>query len=137
MGDSDRNAGAEELLLNYLRSDNEEESESVLSELISTHVTPLIQEIVRYKLRARISDDTARGTDSKEVCSGVLVKVLDKLRKWKTHPDYDKAGGFLDYVAVTTYHACNQYWRESHPLRNRLKNRLLYILNHRNEMLLG
>jgi hypothetical protein len=39
----------------------------------------------------------------------------------------------MDYVAVTTYHACSQYWRDSNPMRNRIKNRLLYLLTHSDE----
>jgi len=131
-----RSLTAEQLLELYLRSGSVAESESVLSRLISLHANPLIQEIVRHKLHTRIEQNTVRGADAAEVCSAVLVKLLNKLQEWKLNPTTVDPNGFLDYVAVCTYHQCNQYWRESHPLRNRLKNRLLYLLTTRKEFAL-
>jgi hypothetical protein len=132
--EAEHNQKADELLLRYLRTGIAEQSESVLSELITSYVTPLIREIVRYKLHTRIEMDTARGIDALEVSSSILVKVLSKLREWKLCPADAQQSHFLDYVAVAAYHTCNQYWRDSHPLRNRLKNRLLYLLTSRSDL---
>lgn len=133
MGEAERSLNADELLLSYLRSSSEAEAEPILAELISEHATPLIHEIVRYKLRASIDKQTARGADAEEVCSSVLLKVLERLREWRLNPERKPSSGFMDYIAVTTYHACNQYWRDSNPIRNRIKNRLLYLLTSRDE----
>jgi hypothetical protein len=133
MRDTDRSARADELLQAYFGSGEEAEAENVLSELVTSCISPLIQEIVRHKLHTSIGQNTVRGADASEVCSTALVKVLSKLREWKLDPGRMQKGPFLDYVAVVSYHTCNQYWRDAHPVRNRLKNRLFYLLTSRSD----
>lgn len=133
MQDADRSARADELLLAYFRSGEEVEAENVLSELVTSCISPLIQEIVRHKLQTSIGRETARGADASEVCSTALVKVLDKLREWRLDPGPAQKRRVLDYVAVAAYRTCNQYWRDANPVRNRLKNRLLYLLTSRSD----
>lgn len=135
MGESEVKT-ADELFARFLHSQNEAEAEAILSDLISKHVTPLIHEIVKYKLRVSTAKQSLREADAAEVCSSVLVKVLERLRKWRLNSENNQARAVLDYVAMAAYHTCNQYWRDSNPIRNRTKNSLLYLFNRSDELAL-
>ena len=134
MGELEASKTADDLFLFFLHSQNETAAEATLSELISKYVTPLIQEIVKYKLRVSTARQSLREADAAEVCSNVLVKVLERLREWRTSSEKDQPRAFLDYVAMAAYHTCNQYWRDSNPVRNRTKNSLLYLFTRYDEL---
>ena len=133
MGESEVKT-ADELFARFLHSQNEAEAEAILSDLISKHITPLIHEIVKYKLRIGAAKHTFREVDAAEVCSTVLIKVLERLREWRLNSENNQARAVLDYVAMAAYHSCNQYWRDSNPMRNRAKNSLLYLFNRYDEL---
>jgi hypothetical protein len=126
-------SGADDLLSFYISAANETEAERALSQLMVQHVTPLIHQIVNYKLCAGTSRSTERESDAEEVCSNVQLKILEKLHQWRHQVKNNEAYQFMDYVAMTSYHFCNQYWRDDNPLRNRIKNRLRYFLTSSNE----
>ena len=122
---------ADELLARFLESRSEANSSVLLERLISEHVLPLIKEIVRSNLRG------ARGLqDAEDVTAEVALRLLKKLRDLKLNPPEAMAGGFLGYVAVAAYNACNNYLRQEYPNRSRLKTRLRYALKQRGEFAL-
>lgn len=133
MGELEASKTADDLFVFFLHSPNDADAEATLSELISKHVTPLIHEIVKYKLRVSTARQSLREADAAEVCSSVLVKVLERLREWRLSSEKNQPRAFLDYVAMAAYHTCNQYWRDSNPMRNRTKNSLLYLFNRSDE----
>ena len=122
---------ADELLARYLESRSEADSSVLLERLIGEHVLPLIKEIVRSNLRG------ARGLqDAEDVTAEVALRLLKKLRDLKLNPPEAMASGFLGYVAVAAYNACNNYLRQEYPNRSRLKTRLRYALKQRGEFAL-
>jgi hypothetical protein len=133
MGELEASKTADELFGCFLHSKSDLDAEATLSELISKYVTPLIHEIVKYKLRVSSARQTLREADAAEVCSSVLIKVLERLHEWRLSSKEKQPCTILDYVAMATYHSCNQYWRDSNPKRNRTKNSLLYILSRSDE----
>ena len=125
----------ETLVDSFLTEPSETIAQDHLSELIIGHAQPLVQKIVGHRLRAL----TAGGPESQDVDdlgSDVIVQLISRLRALKDQcgagPDQRSSaiGDFPGYVAVTAYHACNEYLRRKRPERWRLKNRLRYLVSH-------
>lgn len=119
------------LLLPFLYSEDEAESENVLSRLISEHAEPIIKGIIGSKLHVfRAGGNQSQKQDTEDVHSEVVVQLLTRLYDCKAAPDDHHIGDFRGYVAVITYNACHQHLRQRYPQRWRLKNRLRYLLTH-------
>jgi DNA-directed RNA polymerase specialized sigma24 family protein len=129
----EREAGAvDRLLLPFLLERDEPTSEDLLGQLATEHAQPVIEKIVRSKLRVSLkpSDGSHLNQDAMEICGDVQAQVLNQLRAVKEFPDRKTINNFRSYVAVITYNACSEYLRRKHPERSRLKNRLRYLLTH-------
>ena len=120
------------LLAPFLEADNESESASILTELISIQATPIIKSIIRYKLRAHINPQSIsrQSLDPEDICSEVILQLLKRLQALRAEP-HNAIINFRSYVATTTYHTCDQFLRREHPQRWHLKNKLRYVLKHR------
>jgi RNA polymerase sigma factor (sigma-70 family) len=120
------------LLAPFLEADNESESASILTELISIQAAPIIKGIIRYKLRAYINPQSIRrqSLDAEDIRSEVVLQLVKRLQALKADPN-NAILNFRSYVATTTYHTCDQFLRREHPQRWRLKNKLRYVLKHR------
>ena len=116
---------ANDLFQNFLHCRQGEEDQ-LLSQLVSVHAAPLIDEIIRFKL------PLARRfhADAEDVRNDILVQLLARLRQVRIDPSITAIRSFRDYVAVVSYNACSQYFRKKYPQREALKNRLRYILRH-------
>src|SRR5262245_41062499 len=118
------------LLIPFLRSTHIGESEARLTELICEHADPIITGIIRSKLRVPLvaAQGSVRNQDALEIASDVLVLLLSELRHLKANLSRRTIGNFRGYVAMKTYSACADYFRQKHPSRWRLKNRLRHQL---------
>jgi hypothetical protein len=119
------------MLLPLLQVTGEAESQQLLSQLISAHADPIIKDIIKSKLltpnRTGASQDMQ---DAEDLHGRVIVQILERLRDFRLSPDESAINDFRGYVAVVTFHACNRYFRRKYPQRDRLKNKLRYILSH-------
>ena len=123
-----RDAATERLLLEFVESASEAESERRLSSLLDEIATPLIRAVASSALRPSADD-------VEDVVADTLVQLLRHLRDLRR----DRASGISDfkaYVAVCAYHACHERLREKYPVRNRLRNHLRYLLAHDSEFAL-
>lgn len=119
------------LLLSFMRSCDAEESERLLTAIIAEHAVPVIERVVRRKLRltslptgrARIDEGPAE-----DLCSDSVVQLLTQLRRVKACPQGDTIRDLRGYAAVVATHTCHRYLRRKHPQRHVLKNRLRYLL---------
>lgn len=119
-------AGNDPLLIPFLEAPDDREAEQALARLVSEEVTPLVKQIVGYKLRA-----CAVGSQEVEdLCSETLVNLLARLGDLRSHRTSEGIRNFRGYVAVTAYHACHEYLRRKYPQRHILKNKLRYLLTH-------
>lgn len=119
------------VLLPFLRETDEARAQALLAEIISNHAEPLIDEVIRHKLRA-FADRPGRNPQSQDagdIRHEILVQLLTRLRECKASPEEKAIESFRGYVAVVTYHICYQYLREQHPERRRLSQRLRYCLS--------
>jgi hypothetical protein len=89
-------------------------------------VSPVVQTIVRKKLRVSLSDRDGGRTNQDAL--DVVQNVYRELAESLTGEDFVK--DLKSYAAVVTYHACAQYLRELYPARARLKNKIRYFLSH-------
>lgn len=115
----------------YLNEADEATSESLLSSLLSEHASPVIKQIVGYKLRSYSNshDRHSYSDDADDLHNDAIIKLLSDLRKHKTDPGAKPIHNFRGYTATITYRACYDHFRRKNPLRHGLKSKLRYVLN--------
>lgn len=120
------------ILSSFLWETDEAAAEKLLGQLIIEHAIPVIETIIKRKLRVslRAADGSHLNQDALEIRSDVHATLLTELRSFKAHPAGRTISNFHGYTAVITYHACSKYLRQKRPDRSRLKNRLRYLLTH-------
>jgi hypothetical protein len=116
------------ILIPLFQTRDEAESQCLLERLVADHIVPISQEIIDHKLRMHSVGENH--SDSEDVQSNVVMKLLTFLRECKNSPDSRSINNFRSYVAVTTYNACNEYLRQKYPQRHSLKNQLRYLFTH-------
>lgn len=120
------------LLLNFMRSRDVEESDRLLAAIIAEHAAPVIEEVVRRKLRlTSLPAGGARADEgqAEDLRSDAVVQLLTQLRRVKARPHGEETIRDLrGYAAVVATHICHRYLRRKHPQRHVLKNKLRYLL---------
>jgi hypothetical protein len=99
-------------------------------------VEPIIQGIVRRRWRSTASGrhgQSASGDGSifDDIRGEVILRILAWLALRKAQPDPRSITNFRGFVAVTTYHVCDNHLRQMHPRRAALKDKLRYLLSGR------
>jgi hypothetical protein len=118
---------ADAVLQLFVRAGDAAESERLLSVLITTHASPVVSKIVRYKTRGN-----SRETDAEDIRSEVMLQLIGRLQHLRASDNEGNSiADFNSYVAVSTYNACDRYLSRKYPNRRRLKNGLRYLLTHR------
>lgn len=118
------------LLSPFLKARDPAVAESLLADLIEQHADPIIAKILKIKLRVSLngSQGNQQNQDALEIASGLRATLIAELRAVQQHPQHKSIKSFPDYVAIKTYSACADYFREKNPQRWRLKNLLRYQL---------
>jgi hypothetical protein len=118
------------LLQPFLQATDAAAAENLLAQLIRDHADPVINKIIKSKMR--VSMDEANGDrqnqDALEMASSLRATLISDLRAVQQDPSRKTITSFRDYVAIKTYSACADYFREMNPRRWRLKNLLRYQL---------
>ena len=124
--------GTDRLLLPYLHAVDEFEAEQLLGRLISEHAAPIIEAVIKSKLKVSLNhhDGSHRNQDALEISSDVYVVLTAELRSIRKGSASKTINNFRGYVSSTVYHACAEYLREKFPERTKLKNKLRYFLSH-------
>jgi hypothetical protein len=115
------------LLEPLLQMSGGEETGMFLSELIAVHAEPVINGIIRYKLRNNFNRSGAEGEaeDLRQEAIAQLLVELQKLRSdMETYPIRDLRG----LAATITYRLCAGWMRRQFPQRHALRNRIQYLL---------
>jgi hypothetical protein len=123
----------DQILLPFVQAKDEAVSQQLLERLVVDHAEPVIRNIVRHKLRvsAGSSSDSRSGEDAEEMRSEVMLQLLSRLGELKENPNEKYINNFQGYVAAITYSAWHEHLRRKHPERHQLKNKLRYLLSHR------
>lgn len=102
-----------------------EETDVFLSQLIAVHAEPVINGIIRYKLRHNLNRGGAEAEDLRQEAITQLLVELQKLRSnSETHPIRDVRG----LAATITYRLCARWMRRQFPRRHALRNQIQYLL---------
>jgi RNA polymerase sigma factor (sigma-70 family) len=123
----------DEILIPLLRVSDEVESQRLIMQIINEHASPVIRDIIKYKLRRAVdrAENYARDNpDAEDTYHEVIVQLLARLKEFKADPQHKSISQLRSYVAVITYHTCYRYLRQIYPQRHILKNRLRYLLAH-------
>jgi len=123
-------AGSDELLLPFLQAHDPSLAESLLTDLIQNYADPIITKILKNKLRVSLNgaQGNQQNQDALEIAAELRVVLIADLQAAQQRPFEKSIKSFPDYVAIKTYSACADYFREKNPHRWRLKNLLRYQL---------
>jgi DNA-directed RNA polymerase specialized sigma24 family protein len=118
------------LLLPLLQTRDSSTTDVLLVQLIQEHADPIIEKIVRRKLGVSLNraQETQSNQDAQELASGIRTTLIGDLRALQTAPDVRSIISFRDYVAIKTYSACADHFRQKNPRRARLKDSLRHQL---------
>ena len=118
--------GVDAVLIPFLCSTDMEHAEELLIELVCQHAEPIITNIIRNKLRVslRLSEGGSQNQDGLEIAGDLRATIISELRDTKIKPGRRTIGDFHRYVAIKSYSACADYFREKHRHRRRLKDML-------------
>lgn len=131
--------GSDILILPFLQARDHSTAENLLTCLIQEHADPIIAKILKSKLRVSLNGSQGNhdNQDALEIVSELHATLIADLRAVQQHPGQKTITSFRDYVAVKTYSACADYFRERNPRRWRLKNLLRYQLKQNPELICG
>jgi DNA-directed RNA polymerase specialized sigma24 family protein len=104
-----------------------EEIDVFLSQLIAVHAEPVINRIIRYKLRHNLNRSGAEA-DAEDLRQEAIAQLLVELQKLRSdiekHPIRDVRG----LAATITYRLCARWMRRQFPQRHALRNQIQYLL---------
>ena len=109
----------------FLAARSESISDDLLRAIIDEHAEPIIRKILRSKLRVSLNErGTQQNQDALEIAGDLRATIISRLRTLRQNPNQTAIASFPDFVAIKTYSACVDYFREKHPQRWRLKSLL-------------
>ncbi|MEK6282832.1 MAG: hypothetical protein AABN95_20945 [Acidobacteriota bacterium] len=118
------------LLQPFLRATDANAAENLLAQLILEHADPVISKIIKSKMRVSldVTNGDRQNQDALEMAGDLRATLISDLRSVQNNPTRKTITSFRNYVAIKTYSACADYFREMNPRRWRLKNLLRYQL---------
>jgi len=96
----------DKLLLPFIQATDEEDSQRLLTQLVSDHADPIIKSIVRRKLHLPLAylSESRLSEDAEEISSEILVQVpFPGCASQKRKPGEKDINNFRSYVASITY----------------------------------
>lgn len=116
---------SDSMLASFLTAKSESISDELLRAIIDEHADPIIKKILRSKLRVSLNGrGTQQSQDALEIAGDLRASIISTLRALRQNPNKAAMANFSDFVAIKTYSACADYFREKHPQRWRLKSLL-------------
>ena len=120
-------ANTDALLEPLLLAASDEQADTFLSQLITTHVEPVIKGVIRYKLHFN-SHHAVEEAEADDIRQEVTVQLLAALQKLRQQPHAHSISDVRGLAAVIAHRACSRWMRRQFPERHALKNRLHYLL---------
>jgi hypothetical protein len=119
-----KDESSDSMLGPFLAATSESTSDD-LRAIIDEHAEPIIKKILRSKLRVSLNErGTQQNQDALEIAGDLRATIVSTLRALRQDPNQTAIASFPDFVAIKTYSACADYFREKHPQRWRLKSLL-------------
>ncbi len=119
-------ADTDTLLEPLLLAGTEEQTEKVLSELLTTHIEPVVRGVIRYKLH--LNSHAAERADAEDISQEAILEFLAELQKFEQRPERELITDVRGLAAVIAHRTCSRWLRRRFPERYALKNHLHYLL---------
>jgi hypothetical protein len=120
-----KQSSSDDMLTAFLDAKSQSISNELLCAIIDEHADPIITKILKSKLRVSLNErGTQQNQDALEIAGDLRATIISILRALKENPTRRPIVSFPDFVAIKTYSACADYFREQHPQRWRLKSLL-------------
>jgi DNA-directed RNA polymerase specialized sigma24 family protein len=116
-------AALDRLLTPWIETEDEEEAEQRLAQLITTEIEPVVKGVIRFKLRFG-----GGAPEADDLTQEALMEVLGELHKCRKDPTCHPVGDVRGLAATITYRTCYRWLRRQSPHRNALRNRVQYVL---------
>ena len=94
-------------------------SDELLHRLIWEQAFPVVKRIVRFRVPSSAVED---------VCQNVAADLIARLRMQSKEVAAPAIRDLGAYAAAAAQHGCNEYFRQSFPMRYRLRHRVRYLL---------
>lgn len=104
-----------------------EQVDAFLSQLITTHIEPVVKGVIRYKLHFN-SHHAVEEAEAHDIRQEVTVQLLTALQKLRQQPQIHSISNVRGLAATMAHRACSRWMRRQFPERHALKNRLHYLL---------
>jgi RNA polymerase sigma factor (sigma-70 family) len=102
-----------------------EEANEYLARLIAAHVEPVINGVIRYKLRLDSSGGDAEAEDLRQEA---IAQLLNRLQKFRADAEAHSIKDLRGLAATIAYRICARWMRRQFPQRHALRNRIEYLL---------
>jgi len=112
----------------FLIAEDETTAERDLEDLLAG-IGSFVRELAHSRLQST-SREGSQPWEIEDISSEVQLQLLIRLRELRQNPELDGIENFRGYVAAVVHNACTQRLRSKYPERQKLKNRLRYVLNH-------
>jgi hypothetical protein len=120
-----KQSSSDDILAAFLDAKSQSISNELLWAIVDEHANPIITKILKSKLRVSLNErGTQQNQDALEIAGDLRTTIISILRALKENPTRRPIVSFPDFVAIKTYSACVDYFREKHPQRWRLKSLL-------------
>lgn len=103
------------------------QEEHALRDLLEI-AAPVVQSVLRSKARQNVLAEPLAESDHQELQGDALLKVVRRLQQAKSDRTAEPIANFSGYVAVITYNTFHAHMRQKYPERQRLRNRIRYVL---------
>jgi DNA-directed RNA polymerase specialized sigma24 family protein len=123
------------VLLPFLNSTDESESDRLLGELILAHASPIVREALRQHLGFYVSRSGTNpdNPDAEDLYLEAIKEIVQRLRELQSDPAGKEIKRFDQYVQRVAVNVCHNYLRSKAPRRYHLKSNLRYLLDSHRE----
>src|SRR5215510_2689728 len=113
------------LLAPLLLIGEDEEAEEFLARIIAAHAEPVINGVIRYKLRLGSNGGDAEAEDLRQEA---IAQLLTRLQKFRADAEAHSIKDLRGLAATIAYRLYAGWMRRQFPERHALRNRIQYIL---------
>src|SRR5215212_4733685 len=123
------------LLEPLLGESSDEQADELHTQLITVHAEPVINGVIRFKLRFNSYRETER-VEAEDIHQEVVLQLVAQLQRCRKLPEANPIGDVRGMAAVIAHRTCARWMRRQFPERHAFKNRLHYLLTRQRSFML-
>jgi hypothetical protein len=121
-----RSQPLDSLLAPLLLKAEDEEADEFLARLIAAHVEPVINGVIRCKLR--LGSSGVAKSEAEDLRQEAIAQLLTRLQKFRADAEAQSIKDLCGLAATIAYRLCAGWMRHQFPERHALRNRIRYLL---------